>query len=623
MTRCLTSSQLASNNRLRGIREQPSDTRYGIFRPQLQKLKQLLSDFKAMVLLPEGDCDSADEDMNHKQDLPDSPMSAETRGYLRVDCNSIEGLQACKAVLLALEAAASSLGLAPAPRQYRQGFSANYAAIFAGHARCYRADVLEAALASHKVRETCVNGVRYPFPSQLLENGAALRRAWAALAEAICKSNLEALRACGGLQSLICWWPGAADQQGHWEDLRVAVHVLDEAWAAWENCYITELIRVEEEARRPLRAAIAAAKQVDGLSGNMDSDAIKCIDQMVSALAHLNTIANPQGKGRGDLDGRVLRAALAWLELEEGPNAGTCTNLLDNAGARSLVQNVAGRIVDAFLKCLDYLCHLEPHLCKVDPWLGRNAGLAERLLDLEEQWELGERLLMDTSGFGSLLQLASTLEAFSGSSEAFRAMLEECDAELFMVLPRLVWLCALQPSSGGRQVLGQMLPCLRFNEDEESLDNDHLAGLRALFTTFCEGLLQFMHASRPSLAAFPAEQHAQTETSWAVAEAACLQRLLFQAAVAGPADCSKAAQEVLLEARSAAAFSMSGSPCSDQEGLFEQLETLLRELEGWSLKLQRHCPQDWNCLSSVLVGSIHPAAVLPQPATAENQAFQV
>jgi hypothetical protein len=31
------------------------------------------------------------------------------------------------------------------------------------------------------------------------------------------------------------------------------------------------------------------------------------------------------------------------------------------------------------------------------------------------------------------------------------------------------------------------------------------------------------------------------------------------------------------------------------------VEALMRTVEGWSLELQRHCPEDWNECSTVLV----------------------
>jgi len=35
--------------------------------------------------------------------------------------------------------------------------------------------------------------------------------------------------------------------------------------------------------------------------------------------------------------------------------------------------------------------------------------------------------------------------------------------------------------------------------------------------------------------------------------------------------------------------------------LHTAVEDLMRDLEGWSLELQRHCPNDWNQCSAILV----------------------
>merc|ERR1719188_1355358 len=45
-----------------------------------------------------------------------------------------------------------------------------------------------------------------------------------------------------------------------------------------------------------------------------------------------------------------------------------------------------------------------------------------------------------------------------------------------------------------------------------------------------------------------------------------------------------------------------GSSCASCTSAASQVvEDLMRELESWSLELQRHCPQDWNECSAVLV----------------------
>jgi len=40
-------------------------------------------------------------------------------------------------------------------------------------------------------------------------------------------------------------------------------------------------------------------------------------------------------------------------------------------------------------------------------------------------------------------------------------------------------------------------------------------------------------------------------------------------------------------------------PASEEQAV--AVEALMKRVEGWSLELQRHCPEDWNQCSAVLV----------------------
>ncbi|CAE8589275.1 unnamed protein product, partial [Polarella glacialis] len=558
------------------------------------RLDHLASTFRGLVLLPQAD--SGDKE-SQENSSPQPVVSVQAEAYWHLDCASEDGTQACEAFFAALDAAASSLGLVPASREHRQGFTLNYKIVFPDGARRYRSDVLEAALKSQQTCEIFVNGDAHKFSDAVLARGLALRHAWGTLVEALCRSSAGAQ--CPSPQ------------------LRALLQSLDEEWAAWEKVYITELIQIEQEARRPLLAAIEASRlleeQLEGtdLFAELEEHASKCIDETVSVFARLNAVANSRGKGRGDLHGRVLRAAFDWLRQDREPE--DCSEL-QGEGAQALIESVAGDVVCSFLKMQDYLREVALRMNEVDPSLANNSGLAERLLDLEESWAVGDRYLLDRAAFNSLLQLASTLEKFRRESPAFAGMLQECDAELFMVLPRLVWLSALHPGEnrGGRLVLETILPDVKLIGDEPPQPGDRLYKLRVLFAKSLEGLVQWVHASTPSSCV------SSGETLMAEV-AAAVEQALFEAAVSGPGAAGKTAYEVL--SKHTAITLRTPSPAMAP---FETLEDLMRELEGWSLELQRHCPQDWNGLSAVLVKTLQDAAALQEEqAAASGQPFLV
>jgi len=49
------------------------------------------------------------------------------------------------------------------------------------------------------------------------------------------------------------------------------------------------------------------------------------------------------------------------------------------------------------------------------------------------------------------------------------------------------------------------------------------------------------------------------------------------------------------------------------------VENLMRSLESWSVELQRHCPEDWNQFSAVLVECLTGGVQKPQ----RSSPFQV
>ncbi|CAE8648073.1 unnamed protein product, partial [Polarella glacialis] len=281
----------------------------------------------------------------------------------------------------------------------------------------------------------------------LADLGHVFRCAWSLLAEILWnwrgatagpgRTGLAAQMACfgGGRASRV----SDASEGDQLSDLRAAFDMLDKAWAAFEKEYICELIFVEELARQPVRKATAEMKRLvlDG------TGAPECLDRAMLAVARLNAVANPRGKGRGDLHGQVLRSALEWQSQKD--EVQRCADLVQGRpeGAQAMVEIVAASVTGAFAKLQEYLVEVEHHMEHLDPSLANNPGLSQRLLEMEEQWDIGDRYLLEHDSFASLLGLASKLEAFRSESTAFAAMSEDCGAELFLVLPRLVWLLSL------------------------------------------------------------------------------------------------------------------------------------------------------------------------------------
>jgi len=154
-------------------------------------------------------------------------------------------------------------------------------------------------------------------------------------------------------------------------------------------------------------------------------------------------------------------------------------------------------------------------------------------------------------------------------------MCEECDVELFMVLPRLALLAYLaQPAGKQVELMRVMLPH-RFSSgslaEEVTVDAELEKLVQQFHHTMC--VLAGAAASQLTNATSPAAR----TVAW---------ELLVRRAVDG-CDSEAGALEGFAPARQLEAQRVA--------------ESFGRELERWSVELQRHCPEDWNQCSAVLV----------------------
>ncbi|CAE8625101.1 unnamed protein product, partial [Polarella glacialis] len=294
---------------------------------QATPIRNLVSAFGDLVLM--SNVTTGEKNPQEAPRLRDAPPVGhfEMPAYWRVDAASQDGSQACCAFLAAAGTAADTMSLMPFSRKYRINFSPNYQAVFPDESRHYNADIMEAALASQSIREICVNGENYQFSVAVMHRGHDFRRAWGQLAEVLSNWPGAAVAAPTTEQQPFCPCPACDERKEEMEcqeesclllELKAALRLFDQSWAQFEQQYISELISIEFLAREPLRKAIWAVRRLDTIDlRSPDADPF-LIDKAIDAVAHLNTLANPHGKGRGDLSGRVLRSALSWLTRDEG-----------------------------------------------------------------------------------------------------------------------------------------------------------------------------------------------------------------------------------------------------------------------------------------------------------------
>jgi hypothetical protein len=190
-------------------------------------------------------------------------------------------------------------------------------------------------------------------------------------------------------------------------------------------------------------------------------------------------------------------------------------------------------------------------LDELDPWLNRNTKLASALEDFEKSWEVAEQYLWDPAMLHLLSGAVDDLTALQRAVPAYKLMCEQCGVELFLLKPRLLWL-----SFFARPALGLLLePLLPDHFERGEPVSDQLRKLVAEHGSLVERL---------------------GSSSWETLASYVVRKSI-----------SDGASMPLLP----------GVPFEVQG----MVDAFLLQLESWSMELQRHRAQDWNCLVEVLV----------------------
>jgi hypothetical protein len=171
--------------------------------------------------------------------------------------------------------------------------------------------------------------------------------------------------------------------------------------------------------------------------------------------------------------------------------------------------------------------------------------------------------------FEAVCDLVAEVKMAQELAPALTTMCEDCDVELFLVLPRVVVLCFLADPANKRAELVKSLLPHRFGRAGEGATpgklDPELNGLFEQFGQAMRDLQQTLSVSSPA---------ASKDAAW---------EFLVKRAVLGGGDVRNSHVECL--------------PLATQKGVQE----LMLEVERWSLELQRHCPEDWNQFSAILV----------------------
>eukprot|EP00931_Biecheleriopsis_adriatica_P050273 TRINITY_DN2909_c0_g1_i1.p1 TRINITY_DN2909_c0_g1~~TRINITY_DN2909_c0_g1_i1.p1 ORF type:complete len:556 (+),score=129.41 TRINITY_DN2909_c0_g1_i1:189-1670(+) len=462
-----------------------------------------------------------------------------------VDTKSEEGFNAAAMFLDSIDTASSALGLSAADRTYRSRFTINYQALFPDQSRNYRVDILEASVEQNAV--IWVNGDKFEFSVEAMDFAQTLQRHWEEL--------------CVMLRGLTKPTPSSMRSE-----LRNTLGALDRAWAAFEEKYINELIEIEARPRKLLMEAIEYDRKLTALEGYGRSRDVEIVQKkLVGCISNLNSRANTRRKGRDDLSVEVLWDAQRTIaKCDEAEKNGQSTDLL--SAARSL----SGDVVAAFDSMRDYLRQVSKCLERVDPHLCNNAGLVARLVDWEESWEVGKNYVQDEQLLNGICDLVAEIRLAQRITPCLKTMCEDCDVELFMVMPRILWLRGLVRPAVQERVFRALLPkrFLGLSKTEQWNCDDELNAFVEEFRKV-NGVLMSNWRSAGRIA---------DRSAW---------EILIKRVVTGN---EKADEDCYA--------SLSPSVRAQAE---PETETFMNKLEGWSMELQRKQAEDWNQFMSIII----------------------
>jgi hypothetical protein len=505
------------------------------------------------------------DSLNAAEEAAVSSLAAASHHASDLDIKSNAGVEGCAAYLNAVEATATQLQIPPTQRSYRTTFPLNYRSLFPSEARSYRADVLEASLEHYNV--IWVNGEKFEFTAEATQRAEELQVAWIDLGTMLERWNRNASRErCGATHD--------NSPRPTRQELTAVLKALDSAWASFEERYISELVQIEAKARSHIVQAIELERQLKLLDMQHGEDAWTQVDyvevqrSLISAVAHLNSVANVNRKGRDDLRVEVLQEAMS--ALRQCNAAGNISK--EAADLFTATKILASDVVDSFEAMRVYLRDVANHLERVDPHLGNNCGLVARLVDWEESWEVGTAYLQQKRVLHALCDAVADIHRVQSFVPKLADMCEECDVELFMVLPRLMWLRFLAEPEKQMPLLARLLP--------------HRFGAASSETpTMGKELLVFY------------DKYASVQTT--------LDRMLIHSKSTCASSASGVrqllAKRVIRCGHDESIAPYADVPHAHLEEAKALVEDLMHELEAWSIELQRHCPEDWNQYSAVLV----------------------
>ena len=202
---------------------------------------------------------------------------------------------------------------------------------------------------------------------------------------------------------------------------------------------------IESDARRHIAIAIELEQEMSSLEGREKLQGKVVItlpqyhqlrEKLVSKLAHINSVANTEGKGRNDFTEDIL---------SEAENVSRRISQTCSKAARRLSEDIK----KAFLAMRILLRKYAENIDSVDPQLRNNPELVERLVDFEKSWEKGKEFLLSPTGCKQLIHLSRVVEIIGEKHKEAKEKIDSMDSEAFLLIPCLVMLDSFDGNDQG------------------------------------------------------------------------------------------------------------------------------------------------------------------------------
>lgn len=223
----------------------------------------------------------------------------------KYDLDSFEGQISCKKFLKYVENMCLAFGISCANRGYRSKFSRAYRVLYTEGSLCYLTEILDSAQEGFPY--LYVNGEKYVFSREVLESGRVLFESFCELQHDI-RALYDSLREEAQRVNL----------KEVTEDLSFALQQFDQHWVNFEQQYVEQLMLIESDARRFITNAIKLEKELRSLEirerarGKVlfeSQEYNRTRAELIAICGKINSVANPEGKGRDDLALDILQAA--------------------------------------------------------------------------------------------------------------------------------------------------------------------------------------------------------------------------------------------------------------------------------------------------------------------------